>query len=141
MKVYARVNERYEVVLFFTKDMDVIVSSDVLVYEGENAIEFIKNHLVFDSNRLFNYEIKDGKLSTRDKTKDLRNLDIKWKIRDLRVWFDTEYRYYAEKYQRFIRLGIDDESGKSGQTMLYDLDIQAEKTRAEINRLEALLNE
>lgn len=78
-------------------------------------------------------------LSVKQSEKSVKRI----RLRKLKSWFDTEYRYYSEKLTRFKALGISDIVIDSTFNIVYtsleSLYIQAEKIRAEINELEALL--
>lgn len=65
------------------------------------------------------------------------------RLRFLKSWFNNEYRYYNEKLTRFKALSISEIVIDSTFNIVYSnldaLYIQAEKVRAEINELEAIL--
>ena len=62
------------------------------------------------------------------------------RLRQLKSWFDNEYRYYAEKFTRFNALNISDVILDKIFNITYfnlnDLYLQAEKVRTEIKKLE-----
>lgn len=62
------------------------------------------------------------------------------RLRKLKNWFNTEYRYYNEKLTRFKALGIFESVTDKVFNLTYasldDLYMQAEKIRNEINELE-----
>lgn len=61
------------------------------------------------------------------------------KIAELKQWFDTEYRYKDEKYNRLIVLGKTDDDGVSAEVKRKDLYEEAEKVRKQIQELEKLI--
>ena len=62
------------------------------------------------------------------------------RLRQLKSWFNNEYRYYAEKFTRFIALDISevifDKFFGITYSNINDLYLKAESVRAEINNLE-----
>ena len=65
--------------------------------------------------------------------------DSQRKIAKLKNWFNTEYRYKDEKYNRLIILGKTDDDGVSAEVKRKDLYEEAEKVRKQIQELEKLV--
>lgn len=61
------------------------------------------------------------------------------KLNQLTNWFDTEYRYKDEKYNRLIILGKTDDDGVSAEVKRKDLYEEAEKVRKQIQELEKMI--
>ena len=84
---------------------------------------------------------KERKYLTCDLIVSFNNKKFKEnKIAELKRWFNNEYRYYAEKFTRFLALGIDEPIHDKFFDITYsninDLYLKAESVRAEINKLE-----
>ena len=69
-KIYARTNENGIVIHFFSEAFEIPTEKDVCVDSTNIERHGAQKYSVVDENGFYNYEIKDGVLSERDKTED-----------------------------------------------------------------------
>ena len=69
-KIYARTNENGIVTHFFSEAFETPAEKDVCVDSTNIERHGAQKYSVVDENGFYNYEIKDGVLSERDKTED-----------------------------------------------------------------------
>lgn len=77
-QVYARPNEKGEVIKIFSTCFFQPQEGDVLLKEGSgDEFAHVGYYKVYDENGFLNYVIKDGALADRDKTADLARLEAR----------------------------------------------------------------
>lgn len=77
-KVYARPNEKGEVIKIFSTCFFQPQEGDVLLKEGSgDEFAHVGYYKIYDENGFLNYVIKDGALADRDKTEVLARLEAR----------------------------------------------------------------
>lgn len=75
-QVYARPNEKGEVIKIFSTCFFQPQEGDVLLKEGSgDEFAHVGYYKVYDENGFLNYVIKDGALADRDKTADMARME------------------------------------------------------------------
>lgn len=69
-KIYARTNENGVVTHFFSEAFETPTEKDVCIDSTNIERHGAQKYSVVDENGFYNYEVKDGVLSERDKTED-----------------------------------------------------------------------
>lgn len=75
-KIYARANEQGVVTHIFSEAFEQSQSGDICIDETNTDRHGANKYRVRDRQGMLNYEIIDGKLIERDKTADIRNMQI-----------------------------------------------------------------
>lgn len=75
-KIYARADASGKVVHIFSEAFEQPQLGDVCIDELNVERHGAQKYPVLDENGFFNYEIKDGQLVGRDKTEDIKNIEV-----------------------------------------------------------------
>lgn len=75
-KIYARTNENGIVTHFFSEAFETPTEKDVCVDSTNTERHGAQKYSVVDENGFYNYEIKDGVFSERDKTGDIEAAEV-----------------------------------------------------------------
>lgn len=75
-KIYARVNEQSIVTQIFSEAFEEPIEQDLCIDETNTDRHGANAYQVYDEHGIANYEIRNGALVERDKTADLRAIEI-----------------------------------------------------------------
>ena len=96
------------------------------------------DYLICEQNKGKELVVENGKVVARERIITQEQIN-KQKIAELKQWFDTEYRYKDEKYNRLIVLGKTDDDDVTEEVKRKDLYEEAEKVRKQIQEHEKLV--
>lgn len=92
-KIYARTNAKGEVIYIFSEAFDNSQTDDICIDATNVDRHGAQRYPVVDENGFYNYVIKNGVLTERDKSQDFKKAASVARILELkRLLFDSDYK-------------------------------------------------